>query len=83
MGGLKRGDTDLMEEDQTSTDYIINYKYCIVKLQLHDGIYRLQFYSNSLICILSLSNSHNNAASIQKNQGDKPHCVILALLILL
>ena len=48
-------------------------------LQLHDAIYRLQFYSNSLIHILSLSNSHNNVASIQKNRDDKPHRVIVAL----
>ena len=27
--------------------------------------------SNSLIHILSLSNSHNNIGSLQKNQGDK------------
>ena len=32
---------------------------------------------------LSLSNSHNNAASIQKNQGDESHHVNVALLILL
>ena len=31
--------------------------------------------------ILSLSNSHNNVASIQKNRGDKLHCVIVALLL--
>ena len=49
------------------------------KLQLHDAIYRLRFYSNSLIHILSLSNLHNNVASLQKNQGDKSHCVIVAL----
>ena len=49
------------------------------KLQLHDAIYRLRFFSNSLIHILSLSNSHNNVASIQKNRGDKSHCVIVAL----
>ena len=30
--------------------------------------------------ILSLSNSHNNAASIQKNRGDKSHRVIVASL---
>ena len=41
--------------------------------------YRLRFCSNSLIYILSLSNSHNNVASIQKNRGDKPHRVIVAL----
>ena len=49
------------------------------KLQLHDAIYRLRFYSNSLIHKLSLSNSHNNLASIQKNRGDKSHRVIVAL----
>ena len=40
-----------------------------VKLQLHYAIYRLRFYSNSLIHILSLSDSHNNVESIQKNRG--------------
>ena len=48
------------------------------KLQLHDAIYRLQFFSNSLTHILSLSNSHSNVASIQKNRGDKSHRVIVA-----
>ena len=51
---------------------------CRVKLQLHYAIYRLRFYSNSVIHILSLSNSHNNVASIQKNRGDKSHRVIVA-----
>ena len=37
-----------------------------------------RFYSNSLVHILSLSNSHNNVASIQKNQSDKSHRVIVA-----
>ena len=49
-----------------------------VKLQLHDAIYWLRFYSSSLIHILSLSNSHNNVASIQKNRDDKSHRVIVA-----
>ena len=49
------------------------------KLQLQDAIYRLRFYSKSLI--LSLSNSHNNIASIQKNRGDKSHRAIVALQI--
>ena len=53
----------------------------IVKLQLHDAIYRLRFYSNSLIHILLLSNSHNNVASMQKNPGDKSHRVIAALYV--
>ena len=47
-----------------------------LKLQLHDAIYRLRFYSNSLIHILSLSNSQ---ASLQKNWGDKSHRVSVAL----
>ena len=51
----------------------------MLKLQLHDVIYRLRFYSNSLIRILSLSNSQNNIASIQKNRGDKSHRVRLQL----
>ena len=48
---------------------------CSLKLQLHGAIHRLRFYSNSLIHILLLSNSHNNVASIQKNQGDKSYRV--------
>ena len=52
----------------------------LVKLQLYDVIYRLRFFSNSLIHILSLSNSHNNVAPIQKNRADKSHRVIVALL---
>ena len=51
-----------------------------LKLQLHDAVYRLRFYLNSLIHVLSLSNSHNNVASIQKNRGDKLHDVIAALI---
>ena len=51
------------------------------KLQLHNAIYRLRFYSNSLIHILSLSNAHNNVASLQKNQGDKSHRAIVALQV--
>ena len=50
-----------------------------LKLQLHDAIYRLRFFSISLIHILSLSESHNNLASIQKNRGNKSHRVIVAL----
>ena len=50
-----------------------------IKLQLHDAIYRLQFYSNSLTHILLLSSSHNNVASIQKNRSDISHRVIVAL----
>ena len=50
-----------------------------IKLQLQYAIYRLRFYSNSLIHILSLSNSHNDVISIQKNRDDKSHCLIVAL----
>ena len=49
-----------------------------VKLQLHDVIYRMRFYSNSLTHTLSLSNSNNKVASLQKNRGDKSHRVIVA-----
>ena len=61
-------------------ELLYNYKKASkrFKLQLHDAIYRLRFYSNSLTHILSLSNSHNNVASIQKNRGDKSHRVIVA-----
>ena len=48
-------------------------------MRKRNAIYRLRFYSNSLIPFLSLSNSHNNVASFQKNRGDKSHCVIVAL----
>ena len=50
-----------------------------LKLKLHGAIHLLRFYSNSLTHILSLSNSHNNDASIQKNRGDKLYRVIVAL----
>ena len=53
------------------------------KLQLHDAIYRLRLYLNSLIHILSLSNLHNNVASLQKNRDDKSYRVIVALIIML
>ena len=56
--------------------------YVLFKLQLQDAIYRLRFYSNSSTHILSLSNSHNNVASLQKNRGDKSHSVIVALACL-
>ena len=50
-----------------------------VKLRLHYAIYWLRFCSNSFIHILSLSNSHNNVASIQKNRDNKSHSVIVVL----
>ena len=47
--------------------------YCSINLTLRlDGaIYRLRFYSNSLIHILSLSNSHNNVGPLQTNRENK------------
>ena len=54
-----------------------------LKLKLHDAICRLRFYSNSLIHILSLSNTHNNVASIRKNRGDKSYRIIVALVNLI
>ena len=80
------GKVDLISTFTTAVceGWNVNHKYTWdnagdLKLQLHDAIYRLRFYSNSLIHILSLSNSHNNVASIQKDRGDKSHCVIVAL----
>ena len=81
MGGLMTGDIDLM--GGPTFDRLYHKSTVNVKLQLHDAIYRLRLYYNSLIYILLLSNSHNNAASIQKNRGDKSHHVNVALLILL
>ena len=48
-----------------------------LKLQLHDAINRLRLYLNSLTRVLSVSNSHSDVASIQKNRGDKSHRVIV------
>ena len=59
-----------------SPDLLITFK-----LQLHDAIYRVRFHSNSWIDVLSLSNSHSNVASIQKNRDDKSHRVIVALFV--
>ena len=59
--------------------HLMNRSSGSFKLQLHSAIYRLRFYSNSLIHILSLSNSHSDVTSIQKNRGDKSHSVIVAL----
>ena len=82
------GDYDLpfCEQQYTHGSYYISLlkfksfdQLIPLKLQLHDAIYRLRFYSNTLIHILLLSNSHNNVASIQKNQGDKSRGVIVAL----
>ena len=50
-----------------------------LKLQLHDAIYRLRFLFKLVkIHILSLSNLHNNVASLRKNRDDKSHRVIVA-----
>ena len=52
-----------------------------LKLRLHDAIYRLRFYSSSLVHFILLSNSHNNIGSIQKNRGDQLQHVIVALVL--
>ena len=66
--------------EQSDSYYSKHVLVAQLKLQLHDAIYRLRFYSKSLIHILSLPNSHNNVASIQKNRSDKSHRVIVALI---
>ena len=43
------------------------------------GYDSIQTADSYLLCILSLSNSHNSVASIRKNRGDKSHRVIVAL----
>ena len=47
------------------------HTFSAFKLQLHeityDAIYRLRFYSNSLILILPFLNSHNNEHQYKKN----------------
>ena len=55
------------------------FSWMTLKPWLHDAIYWLRLCSNLLIHNLSLSNSNNNVALIQKNRGDKSHCVIVAL----
>ena len=67
--------------ESTSLNRIVADKSHRVIVPLHDPVYRLRFYSNSLIHILSLSNSHNNIASIQKIRRDKSHRVTVAILI--
>ena len=69
----------MISERSFDFDNILTSGIYILKVQLHYAIYRLRFYSNSSIHILSLSNSHNNVASIQKNRGDKSHRVIVAI----
>ena len=76
MGFLNERFSKTIENNNHSRD--ISRK-ATIKLQLHDAIYQLRFFSNSLIHILSLTNSHNNVASLQKNRGDKSHRVIVAL----
>ena len=73
--------SDIPEEITMETNAVVLEYHAKVslKLQLHYAIYRLRFYSNSLIHSLSLSNSHSNVASVQKNRGDKSHRVIVAL----
>ena len=77
QGTRNRGRYQVAQSLIEQTLLICNYHF--LKLQLHDAIYRLRFYSDSLIHILSLSNSHN-VASLQKNRGDKSHRVIVALV---
>ena len=55
--------------------FVIGLVETRLKLRLHDAIYRLRFYSNSLIHILALSTSHNNV----RNRGEKSHRVIVAI----
>ena len=69
-----------LQENRTHTPSSLG-SLLTFKLQLHCAIYWLRFYSNSLIHILSLSNSHNNVASTQKKRANKSHRVIVALCV--
>ena len=64
-----------IKKSENYTGFVVQF-FQAFKPQLHDAIYLLRFYSNSLIHILSLSTSNNNVASLQKNLGDKSHRVI-------
>ena len=66
--------------ESTSLNRIVADKSHRVIVALHDAICRLRFYSNSLTHMLSLSNSHNNVASLQKNRADISYRVIVALV---
>ena len=68
-GGMVLDEIDTCIMYQNEILKAICHSYLLLKLQLHDAIYRLQLCSNSLIHILSLSNSHNNVASLQKKSG--------------
>ena len=85
MGGTHEGDIDLMGGPNFDRLY---HKLKVLSM-LSCNNYTMQFIgydsiilSLSAIYILSLSAAHNNAASIQKNRGDKSHHVNVALLIL-
>ena len=71
MGGIMRGDIDLMEGGPN-----FDRLYHTLKVLL-------LLSCNYTICILSLSNSHNNAASIQKHRGDELHHVIIVRSLIL
>ena len=82
-GGTQEGDIELMGGG-ANFDRLYHKPKVLLMLSCD---YTMQFIGydsiNSLIYILSLSNLHNNAASIQKNQGDESHHVNVTLLILL
>ena len=73
---ITAGETVIVKQPKRNK---LTIRFRSLKLRLHNAIYRLLFYSNSLIHIVSLSNSHNNVASSQNNRGDKSHYVIVAL----
>ena len=78
-----RGDIDLMGGGP-NFDRLYHKLKVLLLLSCN---YMMQFVIydsiNSLICILSLSNSHNNAASIQKHRGDELHHVIIVPSLIL
>ena len=82
-GGTHEGDIDLM--GGPNFDRLYHKLKVLLMLSCN---YTMQFIGydsikTSLIYILSLSNSHNDTASMQKNRDDESHYVNVALLILL
>ena len=80
-GELMRRDIDLM--GGPNFDRLYHKLKVLLMLSCNYTMQSATILLNSLVYILSLSNLHNDAASIQKNRGDESHHVNVTLLILL
>ena len=52
-------------------NFLLSLINMLLKLRLEDAIYQLRFYSNSLIHVLSLSNSNNNVYTIITKESER------------